>query len=166
MLFIGNNEEPSFSDTTNGFKRRAYVINFHHINNFDNYIDMAQVKQERGKFVYTCLYYAKKAMNKHELTQTTSIIQTRKKWLTDNDLVQQFIDEKYVLIKNATTDQNALYQKYRDWCTDNGVNPLSNTKLKNELERKGITRKSKNIRNSNQSRQRIYYYMGLIPKSN
>ncbi|RMC49755.1 phage/plasmid primase, P4 family [Lactobacillus sp. ESL0228] len=163
LLFIGN-EEPSFSDTTNGFKRRAYVINFNHIDNFDKNISMAKVKQERGKFVYTCLYYAKKAMNKHELTQTTSIIQTRKKWLTDNDLVQQFLNENYIQVDDSKINQNELYRDYREWCDNNGTKPLSNIKLKNELERKGITTLTKRPWNSNGKRPRVTYYVNLSPK--
>ena len=54
LLFIGN-EEPSFSDTSNGFKRRANIVHFMRIENFDKAIDTEKIRKERGKFVYLCM---------------------------------------------------------------------------------------------------------------
>ena len=161
LLFIGN-EEPSFSDTSNGFKRRVNIIHFKRIESFDKNIDTEKIEKERGKFVYLCMFLAKKAMANHTLTQTPSILKTRNKWLTDNDLVQQFINENYIQAKGSTVDQESLYQTYRDWCDSNGIkHPLTITKLKNELERKGILRTSKQLRFPNGKRPRVYYYKNI-----
>lgn len=164
LLFIGN-EEPSFSDTSNGFKRRANIVYFKRIKNFDQIFDAKVLDEERGKFVYLCICLAKKAMAKHTLTQTTSIVQARNKWLMDNDLVQQFISDNYSQVEGSSVDQIRLYQTYRDWCEDNGIKrPLTMTKLKNELDRKGITRNSKRPRLSGNERPRVYYYENIKAK--
>jgi putative DNA primase/helicase len=165
LLFIGN-EEPSFSDTTEGFRRRVFIMTFNRIDDFKNQFSMDKIKQERGKFVYTCIYYAKKAMDKGEFTETSSIKTTRNKWLSDNDLVQQFLDDNYIQEEGSKISQDNLYQDYREWSDENGTKTLSSIKFKNELERKGIVRNSKNIRKPDQRRQRIYYYIGLAPKNN
>lgn len=164
LLFIGN-EEPSFSDTSNGFKRRANIVYFKRIKNFDQSFDTKKIDEERGKFVYLCIYLAKKAIANHTLTQTSSIIQARNKWLTDNDQVQQFINDNYIQIEGANVDQNNLYQTYRDWCENNGIrHSLTMTKLKNELERKGIVRNSKQLRLTDGKRPRVYYYENIKEK--
>lgn len=164
LLFIGN-EEPSFSDTSNGFKRRANIVHFKRIENFDKAIDTEKIRKERGKFVYLCIYIAEKAMAKHTLTQTLSILKARNKWLTDNDLVQQFINENYIQSEGSTVNQENLYQTYKNWCDDNGIkHPLTMTKLKNELERKGIVRISKQLRLSNGKRPRLYFYKNIKAK--
>ena len=164
LLFIGN-EEPSFSDTSNGFKRRVNIVHFKRIENFDKNIDTEKIEKERGKFVYLCMYLAEKAMAKHTLTQTPSILKARNKWLTDNDLVQQFINENYIQSENSTVNQENLYQAYKNWCDANRIkHPLSMTKLKNELERKGILRISKQLRLPNGKRPRVYYYKNIKAK--
>jgi putative DNA primase/helicase len=165
LLFIGN-EEPSFSDTTEGFRRRVFIMTFNRIDDFENKFSMDKIKQERGKFVYTCIYYAKKAMDKGKFTETPSIRIARNKWLSDNDLVQQFLDDNYIQEEGSKISQDNLYQDYREWSDENGTKTLSSIKFKNELERKGIVRNSKNIRKPDQRRQRIYYYIGLAPKNN
>ncbi len=104
-------------------------------------------------------------MAKHTLTQTPSIVKARNKWLTDNDLVQQFINDNYIQAKNSTVNQANLYQTYKNWCDDNGIkHSLTMTKLKNELERKGIVRISKQLRLSSGKRPRIYYYKNIKAK--
>lgn len=164
LLFIGN-EEPSFSDTSNGFKRRANIVHFNRIENFDQVIDTKKIEKERGKFVYLCMYLAKRAMANHSLTQTSSIIRARNKWLTDNDIVQQFINDNYIQVQNARVNQTNLYQTYRDWCESNGIkHPLTITKLKNELDRKGFLTVSERPRLANGKRPRINYYINIREK--
>ncbi|RHW54433.1 DNA primase family protein [Lactobacillus bombicola] len=163
LLFIGN-EEPSFSDTTEGFKRRAFIMTFKRIDDFKSQFSMDKIKQERGKFVYTCIYYAKKAMDRGKFTVTPSIETARNKWLSDNDPVQQFLNENYIQIDDSKINQNELYRDYREWCDNNGTKPLSNTRLKNELERKGITTLTKRPRLTNGKRPRVTYYVNLGPK--
>lgn len=164
LLFIGN-EEPSFSDTSNGFKRRANIVHFNRIENFDQVIDTKKIEKERGKFVYLCIYLAKKAIANHTLTQTVLITKTRNKWLTDNDQVQQFIDDNYIQVEGKNVNQSSLYQAYKSWCEDNGIkHPLTLIKLKNELERKGIIRYSKQLRLSNGKRPRVYYFKDIEAK--
>lgn len=93
------------------------------------------------------------------------IVQTRNKWLIDNDLVQQFISDNYTQVEGSSVDKISLHQTYRDWCEDNGIkHHLTMTKLKNELERKGITQNTNVLDYQAMRDQKSYYYEKIKAK--
>ena len=47
----------------------------------------------KSEFIYKCILLATKAIEKKDLTITSSIKQQRKEWVLDNDIIQEFLDE-------------------------------------------------------------------------
>lgn len=163
-LLIATNELVTFRDSSKGWKRRIFVVNFHHIDNYTKIINWDAIRKERGTFIYKCILLAKKAIEKKDLTITSSIKQQRKEWILDNDIIQEFLDECCNVSKTETANKDDLFSAYRNWCFDNGFKPYSINKFNKKLRDKGITYDSSYLTDAtatNKSkRKRHYYYSG------
>lgn len=175
-LFIATNELVSFSDNSNGFKRRIYIIDTYKINNFEKIINKKKLLAERSAFVYKCILLARDAMKRvapsghHEFTKTARIEALANKWFISNDPLQQFIDDCLIIDTNEKTNKRDMWQAYRNWCDDYSYKPLKPGKFKLKLEEKGIDykaeRPSKMVNGKQVKQNRIYYFTGCSLNSN
>lgn len=117
LLFACNSLPKSF-DISKGMERRLYIIPTHKIPDFKDKYDMNEMKTERGAFARECIQLYLDRYN-HEIkshveipqfTLTPSIIDNRKKWIVDNNVVRQWIDEQ-VMPKNELKKLNWEEQK-------------------------------------------------------
>ncbi|MDB6255191.1 DUF5906 domain-containing protein, partial [Lactobacillus amylovorus] len=92
-LLIHTNELVTFRDTSKGWRRRIFIIDFHSISNFEKTIDWSKIEKEYGAFVYQCILLANEAIKRKALTSTDSILNNRNEWIHSNDPLQSFIDE-------------------------------------------------------------------------
>lgn len=137
-LFIATNELISFRDNSGGFKRRIFIIDVHKIKDFEETINYQKLMDERGAFVYNCIQLAKKAFKRKDLTKTESIEKNADTWFIDNDPIQQFIDECFIVDENERTKQDDVFNSYKNWCVENGYKPLNKAKFKTQLKDKGF----------------------------
>ena len=62
---------------------------------------------------------------------------------SEEDLVQQFIDEKCDVVAGAEISKEQLYDRYRRWCGDSGVYPVNTNIFSRKLTSKGFEQRSK-----------------------
>jgi len=65
-----------------------------------------------------------------------------KDYRTTEDLVRDFLEECYERAAadvNTKDTRSAVYKKHSEWCREQGLRPLSKTRLTQELKRIGVT---------------------------
>lgn len=134
-LFFGANELPPFKDTSKGFGRRPMIVEFNAIDDFNERFTMQEIKKEIPAFMYKCLKAFKKALDRGYLSETPEMIKARNEWLNDNDVVGLFINEYCELNENYNIKKVYLYDRYVEYCLENGYRAMSNQKFKQELKR-------------------------------
>lgn len=157
-LWVATNELVSFRDTSHGWGRRIFVVDFHKIKNFHKEIDWEKIRQERGAFAYKCILDAYEAMERGTLTVTPSIEARRKDWQTENDSVQAFLDENCVTGENYRVNRRDLYQAYENWCNFEHLHALMNKNFTKSMRDKGF--EVKRLRDDANGK-RFYFFMGL-----
>lgn len=166
-LLIHTNELVTFRDTSKGWRRRIFVINFHSIPNFEQAINWQNIKEEYGAFVYQCIQLANEAIKRKDLTTTNSILKNRSEWIKSNDPLQSFIDECCYKGTKETVNKKDLINAYRNWCFENGYNPLGSQKLKSKLKEKHIYEHDSNFQIADSTkREHIYYFEGISLNNN
>lgn len=166
-LLIHTNELVTFRDTSRGWRRRIFVIDFHSIPDFENTINWQKTKEEYGAFAYECIKLANEAIKRKDLTTTDSILNNRNEWIHSNDPLQSFINECCYEGVNETVNKKGLVNAYRNWCYENGYKPYSVQRLKTELEKKKIYEKDNNIKvMGTTKREHIYYFEGISLNNN
>jgi putative DNA primase/helicase len=146
-LLILTNELVSFRDTSKGWRRRLFIIDFHSINlTAKEWKAMKkQLLEERGIFVQECIHLAKKAIDKGELTKTPSIRKNVNEWLIENDPIQQFLDECCQIDARSSEDKTFIYDNYKIWCKESGYFPKAKGQFTRALKDKGIKDKRTTI---------------------
>lgn len=166
-LLIHTNELVTFRDTSKGWRRRIFIVDFHSIPNFEHTIDRQKIKEEYGVFIWECIQLANNAIKKGNLTITNTILNNRNNWILSNDPLQSFIDECCYKGSNETVNKKDLVNAYRNWCYEYGYKPYSTTRLKAELEKKKIFENDNNINViGSDKREHIYYFEGISLNSN
>lgn len=155
-LWVATNELVSFRDTSHGWARRIFVIDFHKIKNFAKEIDWGKIKQERGAFAYKCILAAYEAFERGELTATESINARRRDWQTENDSVQSFLDEMCTVGEGYQVDRKDLYHAYSAWCSLENVHPLMSKNFTKSMRDKGFEVARVRI-----GGKRPYFFQGL-----
>ena len=157
-LWVATNELVSFRDTSHGWGRRIFVVDFHKIKSFHKEIDWEKIRQERGAFAYKCILAAYEAFERGSLTVTPSIEARRKDWQTENDSVQAFLDENCVTGENYRVNRRDLYQAYENWCNLEHLHALMNKNFTKSMRDKGF--EVKRLRDDANGK-RFYFFMGL-----
>lgn len=153
-LLFACNELPSFRDSSNGLKRRTYILNAHNIPNFKNKYDMKAIYNERGAFVVECIkafceqlkQEQEKPNNQYaELYRSADTIKEVEDWSGDNDPVQLFIAEALVPLDKVSTSYkvkvNDMFEAYTSWADKSKVgDKLGKIKFNRELEAHGFTK--------------------------
>lgn len=138
-LFFGANELPPFKDTSKGFGRRPMIVEFNAIDDFNERFTMNEIKKEIPAFMYKCLKAFKKALERGYLSETPEMIKLRNEWLKSNDIVGLFIDDYCELNENYSIAKSKLYDRYVEYCLENGYRAMSNQKFKQELKRFNVS---------------------------
>ena len=155
-LWVATNELVSFRDTSRGWSRRIFVVDFHKIKNFHKEIDWEKIRAERGAFAYKCILAAYEAFERGSLTVTDSIEVHRKDWQTENDSVQAYLDECCEIGENFQTERKDLYQAYTAWCYLENIHPLMSKNFTKSMRDKGFT-----LTRLRRGNSRPYLFKGL-----
>lgn len=160
MIFT-TNELPTFRDISEGFNRRANVIQVHKIKDFKNIINRKKLNDEMESFVFKCIQAFKELLNNgtDKLTMSKENKKLVADWLLNNDKVQQFLNDETVEVLNSYVKALDMFQAFEEWCKRNKYQPLGRNTFYSALARKGI----KKSEYHNGKHIRGYEGMGLNP---
>jgi putative DNA primase/helicase len=139
-LVVVGNYHPTVSDDSHGFWRRVVLYPFSTI--------IARDKQDRQLLekLYGegpgILNYLLKSLNIYftsGLKIPDSLLNATLKYRTEEDRIQQFLDEECVTEPGKTILKACLYTKYRNWCGDNGLCALSSNRFARKIGAKGYS---------------------------
>lgn len=148
-LIFSANELPAFKDFSDGFKRRACLVDCNSIDDFADKFDMKEIYEEIPAFAYKCIREFKKRLDNpiidkscndqvNQLSITPKMIADRGEWLKESNNVAQFVEECCELNSDYHIGNVALRNAYKRFCDDNGYKPLGKTKLNKELSNLGV----------------------------
>ena len=139
-LVVVGNYHPTVSDDSHGFWRRVVLYPFSTI--------IAQDQQDRQLLekLYGerpgILNYLLKSLNIYfntGLKIPDSLLKATLKYRTEEDRIQQFLDEECVTEPGKTILKACLYTKYRNWCGENGLCALSSNRFARKIGAKGFS---------------------------
>lgn len=159
LLFACNSLPKSF-DISKGMERRLYIIPTHKILDFNDKYDMNKINAERGAFARECIqlyldrynHEIKNHVEIPQLTLTPSILDNRKKWIVDNSVVRQWIEEQVIpqneLDKLNWTEQKKnrgtkeTFEAFINWGKTSNVKYMpSKNEFNKQLEKAGYKRR-------------------------
>lgn len=130
------NELPPVGDKTDGFSRRLTIIPFNaRFSNTDpDYDPFIQDKLEEDEAMEYLLKLAieglRRVLYKREFTKSTKGELEKLEYIKSNNNVLQWISEGPKIENEAVDD---VYQVYRLWCSNNGVNPVKKANMSREI---------------------------------
>ena len=86
-----------------------------------------------------CLEWRKNGLNPPEI-----ITQSTNAYRSNEDTLQQFIEDACRIDTGCTAKAQPLYDHYKSWMTENGFNPLSNTKFGRKMAERFDKKKGRN----------------------
>jgi len=130
--WFATNHLPHSRDFSEAMFRRAIVIQFHH--RFDgancdpNLID--KLKTELPGILSLALGAIRGVILRGSFTEVSSSTAAKREWQLQCDQAAQYFEERLQKAPASKVGSTALYQDYRDWATEQGVNRvLSQKKL-------------------------------------
>lgn len=187
-LLFACNDMPKLSKVDKAIERRLYILNAYSISGFRKKYNEEAFYAKRGAFVLECIK-ACKARYKHEIeknvkypqfTLTPSIEKERAKWIKDNDIVKQWIDDN-VMPPDQFPDgwgkdkRNrsvvSTFQSFLSWCKTSNINTkITKNDFNKRLEEHGFHKRKMHLsQNDNIFRWEnfaLYQDTGSIPPSN
>jgi P4 family phage/plasmid primase-like protien len=138
-LVVVGNYHPTVSDDSHGFWRRVVLYPFS--------VTIPQAQQDKrllgkliaeGPGILNYLLDALKTYFEKGLEVPKSLSQATQQYRTEQDMVQQFLDDECVTAPDKTITKQTLYLKYTLWCSANGLYGLSTNRLSRKLTAKGF----------------------------
>ena len=122
-LWLSGNYKPRISGTDEGIWRRIRVIPFKVTIPYDMRRPMHEVISSFETEMPGILAWAvtgSQIWQTHGLTLVNAVKNATSEYRSEQDLVQQFLEEKCEMHSDYIVDKNALYQVWRDWCESEG----------------------------------------------
>jgi putative DNA primase/helicase len=138
-LVVVGNYHPTVSDDSHGFWRRVVLYPFS--------VTIPQGKQDKrllekliseGPGILNYLLKALKIYFANGLEIPNTLTKATQKYRTEQDVVQQFLDDECVITPEETIPKSTLYLKYTLWCSVNGLHGVSSNRLSRKLKDKGF----------------------------
>lgn len=136
-LFLMGNHQPTVGAGGHAFWRRLRLIPFENQVDKDKKIDAYHQKMfdaEGPAILAWIVAGAVKVMNKG-LTEPKCVMAATEEYQQQEDSIQQFIDECCQRVSaDFKLPSGKVYQRYVEWCRDNGLEPKSNIVFGRELK--------------------------------
>ena len=138
-LVVVGNYHPTVSDDSHGFWRRVVLYPFS--------VTIPQGEQDKrllekliseGPGILNYLLKALKIYFANGLEMPNTLTKATQKYRTEQDVVQQFLDDECVITPEETIPKSTLYLKYTLWCSANGLHGVSSNRLSRKLKAKGF----------------------------
>ena len=138
LLFSCNNIPRNYGDKSEGFYRRLIIIPFKgkqlpedkkDVELLDKFIAEAD-----GIFMFALEGLKRLIVNKFRFTETKNTNAELHKYRIDSNSVLSFVEECCTVDVNAEVERTDLFNKYRDYCKDCNLQPVSQKTFNKDLE--------------------------------
>lgn len=127
-LWFSCNEMPRISGMSRADERRFIIFEWHKIAGFSAKYSLAEIKEERGAFIFECLEELKAALDnlaagqdEREALQVPEVVSSSfKKMQAEGDTVLGFAASALVHKPGAVLTKDDAYLAYKDWCRKTG----------------------------------------------
>jgi len=129
------NEIPIITDRTYAMKRRLIILKFNQTF-FGKKEDKRLESKLAGKLsgvLNWCLVGLTRVLKNESITMSEQMIEDKKAFIGAMNPVLHFVDAVCVLKEEALVLKDNLYQKYKSWCCELGLRPLSKNKFYEQL---------------------------------
>jgi putative DNA primase/helicase len=137
LVFSCNEIPKNYSDRTQAFYRRLIIIPFSKPVEADK-VDAKlkdKLKEEADGIFIWALEGLKRLMdNNYNFSENHFTEREKRKYKNENNNVLCFIEECCTISNEAFCSRKELYERYKEYCLDNGLRSLSQIKFNNELE--------------------------------
>lgn len=141
-LWIRGNHKPRILGTDDGIWRRMMLIPFT-VQIPDSEVDPELPERLKAELpgilnwaVQGCIEWQKSGLRPPQ-----SVLDAVAEYRSEMDLLGQFIDECCFVTEHAKSAASTLYTRYRQWCEQSGVQPVTNTRFGLALGERGFQKR-------------------------
>ncbi|QEU48016.1 DNA primase [Schleiferilactobacillus harbinensis] len=167
-LIFSANELPPFTDFSDGFERRLYVVPFpvKIDQQFEAKYSLADIDAEIPQTIAYALYLFSQAMKRHSLTESDPMKKAKSDWLKDSNSVARFVADRCHMDRETNSGEPTqwLFQKYSQYCVDEGIKSLGRPNFTKRLAAMGIRTDKPRVNGSQRHRYIHLFYDGDQPE--
>ncbi len=129
------NEIPIITDRTYAMKRRIIILKFNQTfcgKKEDKRLEN-KLEGELPGILNFCLVGLSRVLQNESITESKWMEEDKKAFMRSINPVLSFVDEMCVLYDEALVLKDDLYQRYKSWCDESGLKPLSKFKFYQQL---------------------------------
>ena len=145
-VWISFNDFPHIKDTSHGFWRRVKVIPF--LRQFDGQEQDSQLRLKLEMELPGIFNWAmeglKRLQAKKAFTESEQVAAVTRKFKTESNTVEMFVNEECVIGLNCSTTITPLYKAYAHWAKEANYRAYSRKNFSRELEKLKFTSKTTN----------------------
>ena len=137
------NYHPTVSDDSHGFWRRVVLYPFS--------VRIPEEQQDKGLLeklisegpgILNYLLAASKDYLVQGLAVPDALLRATEEYRTDQDMVQQFLNDRCAIDTDKEIKKEILYHRYQGWCGDSGLHALSANRFSRQVTAKGFELKA------------------------
>jgi len=142
LVVIGNHR-PIVSDNSHGFWRRVVLYPFDVcIPEEHQDKDLLEQLIGEGPGILNHLLEALRVYFRRGLSVPDSLLRGTAEYRTDQDMVQQFLNDRCAIDTDKEIKKEILYHRYQGWCGDSGLHALSANRFSRQVTAKGFELKA------------------------
>ena len=144
-LFMAVNHLPEVKSGGDGFWRRLRKIDFRKTIPADKRKEnFAQLLvAEEGAGILQWMVDGAVRLTNQGFSEPESVKMATQSYRHEEDHIAKFLDEKTIVADTASVTKVAMYNSYRDWCSENGEKPVTQNNLSREVRaRLGVAESS------------------------
>lgn len=140
------NDKPRIGNTTSGIFRRVKIVEFPKLEGEADPAVKEFVKQEGAGVLNWALDGLARLQERGRFQFPAVVLAATEEFEKSNDLPAMFIEEQCLTGPEMESAASLLYNRYVEWCQDNGHKPQSSTRLADDWRRFGFERRAINGR--------------------
>lgn len=136
------NDPPRIGNTTSGIFRRIDVVPFPPLKKEKNPAIKEHIKSEGAGILNWALDGLARLEERGGFDPPSHIRAATSEFQSSNDLPRQFLEEEAEYDDQQEVAAKLLYNRYREWCLENGHKPMSSNRLASDWQRLGLDRRT------------------------
>ena len=137
LLFSCNSIPRNYGDKSEGFYRRLIIIRFARAVSLDKQdaglLDKFAAEAD-GIFMFAVEGLKRLISNKYRFSETENTKAELQRYRIDSNSVLSFVDECCVVETGGETERTELFMKYREYCHNAGLSPVSQKNFNKDIE--------------------------------
>jgi putative DNA primase/helicase len=138
LLFSCNTIPRNYGDKSEGFYRRLIIIPFagKQLSEDKKDVEMLDKFQAEadGIFMFALAGLKRLIKNKFKFSETKNTNEELHKYRIDSNSVLSFVEDCCTVNLDAEVERTELFNRYRDYCTDGNLQPMSQKSFNKDLE--------------------------------